>query len=98
MISRRRAPRTLLLAALALFQAQILLASHEIEHLEHVDDGACEVCLSGNAIGSPLASSPSIPLFPPAPATLEQAPVFWPISLSCFHVHHARAPPAPVRS
>ena len=90
--------RAALLAACALLCAQVLLAIHQVEHLGHVDESSCEICLAGNALGSSLASSPSAFPFVPAPATLEQASGYRPVPTRPFRVHHARAPPTPVRS
>jgi hypothetical protein len=98
MISRRLTPRAAFLAAVALFFAQVLLASHQIEHLGYTDEGACDVCLTGNAIGSLLTSSPSTPAFRPAPSLPMRAADYRSVSESFLRPHHARAPPTPVRS
>ena len=98
MISRRLIPVASLFAAIALLCAQVLWASHQIEHLGKVDQDNCEVCVTGHAIGSALTSSPSAVPFPPAPASVEQTPGYRPTSKSFYRVHRARAPPTPVRS
>jgi hypothetical protein len=97
MMSRRLIPATALLAVVALLVAQVLLASHEIEHLGHPHEPVCEVCLAGAGLGSPLASS--APRLGPLAAT-------WLIRLpladradapSFYRPQLARAPPTLVR-
>ncbi len=96
MTFRRFFPWIALLAAFALLSAQVLLASHEIEHLGYVDEEACEICLTGAALGPTLVSSrPMLALCANAPPTEpflhRQTAV-----RSFYRSHLARAPPTPV--
>jgi hypothetical protein len=86
-----------LFAGIALGCAQILLASHEIEHLVDFDTDACELCLTASPIGSSLPpTSPTLNV-PLAPPPLERISGLLPVSARYFSIHHARAPPTPVR-
>lgn len=96
MVSRRFKPWTALFAAIVLLCAQVLLASHEVKHLGHADQGSCEVCLVGAPLGSSLASSPLA--FPAlaASSTVESSSLLQPALRPCRRSPPARGPPAPV--
>jgi hypothetical protein len=97
MISRRNIPWAALVAAFALFFAQILLASHESEHLGHGDEESCAVCLAATPIGSPLNSAPSTPTFASGLPLFEWLSAYAAVTETFRSAHHARAPPTPVR-
>jgi hypothetical protein len=94
---RRAIPWIALLAAFALFLAQTLLASHEIEHLASGGEETCELCLSGAGLGSPLASAPPVLGLRVAAAPIDHPPRRQTTPRPFFRANQARAPPAPVR-
>jgi hypothetical protein len=75
--------------------AQTLLAAHGVEHLGHVDEDACEVCLVGASLGAGLgATAPSAALSANALSPQPVAtPRPWLRLLATFTPHSARAPP-----
>lgn len=91
----RRAFWQVLVVAVALFCAQVLLAGHAAEHIGHIEDASCEICLMGAALGSlgPVpASSPSVP----QGATPQDAQPGTEGFLEGFYrSQRARAPPTP---
>lgn len=97
---QRPSPRALILVACVLVLAQVLLACHQVEHVNHAaGDAGCDVCLTGGGLGAPLAAraavlSPVVQGLPPAPAPgLPTAPI------SCsFRPQAPRAPPLSLRS
>ena len=82
-----------LVLACLLALAQTLLLLHEVNHLGHVDEEQCEICLAGAPLGAALRTavhdfadrvSPHVPqLF-----AIVRPPLRW----SC-NAHRARAPP-----
>jgi len=83
-----------LLLAGVLLLAQTLLALHEAEHLGHLEEDACSICVLGAPLGAAIPGSASFLV----PARSDNP---WPIAGVCqptlrptFCPHCARAPPA----
>jgi hypothetical protein len=86
-----------LLAACALFLAQLLIAGHETEHIGQVDDGSCEICLVAALLGSPLPQSLSTPAVPYGTPPRESTLAYDPVRQILYPRQRPRAPPTPIR-
>lgn len=93
MMSQHRFSWAALFAGIALGCAQMLLASHEIEHLADFGGVGCELCLTASPIGSSLPPTSPMLKVPFAPKLVEHISGLLSFSNCYFSIHHARAPP-----
>jgi hypothetical protein len=83
-----------LLLACALVLAQTLLAVHALEHLAHLDEDQCEICLLGTPLGAALGSAmPALASLGTPNVAAIPSPVRRLVLQSCYSPHLARAPP-----
>jgi hypothetical protein len=105
--TRKRQHRTALFASALLLLGQLLLALHQLEHLDPPSDLdpdldhaqiQCELCAAGAIHGAPLPAAGlgigrALAHAAPAPAAIHRAPLLRP-----YRCQIQRAPPAPLRS
>jgi hypothetical protein len=86
-----------LLLTVALVAGQGLLLVHEAEHIGHVDDGDCIVCLTGASLGAGVIPASLAPLPVVDTACTADIPIDRPLPTDAFEPYLPRAPPTTIR-
>ncbi len=73
--------------------AQTLLWLHDVEHLGHVDEEQCEICLAGAPLGAVLNTAVLDFTDCLGPLRLPLFAIARPPLRTIFNAHRARAPP-----